>query len=152
MTVELIYWDSDAFLGWLQEEAGKVEVCGGTLERAKAGEVLIITSALTLTEVLWKKGAPRIQQDRADTLRRFFRHSYIRVRNVARGIAELAQEVVWNHSIAPKDSIHVATALDAMAPTLETFDERLLKRSGRVGTPPLLIRRPLAPEQSTLFP
>jgi hypothetical protein len=29
---EIIYWDSDAFLGWLQEEAGKVELCQGTLE------------------------------------------------------------------------------------------------------------------------
>lgn len=45
MTPEAIYWDSDAFLGWLQAEKGKVELCQGTLDRAKAGEVIIFTSA-----------------------------------------------------------------------------------------------------------
>jgi hypothetical protein len=33
MAVDLIYWDSDAYLGWLQEEPGKVELCEGTLQR-----------------------------------------------------------------------------------------------------------------------
>ena len=54
-----IYWDADAFLGWLQEEPGKVELCKGTIQRAEAGEVLIVTSALTIAEVLWRKGGPR---------------------------------------------------------------------------------------------
>ncbi|MGH7057385.1 MAG: hypothetical protein ACREFZ_05795 [Acetobacteraceae bacterium] len=52
MTVERIYWDSDAFLGWLQAEASKAELCRGTLERARAGEVAIVSSTLTLAEVL----------------------------------------------------------------------------------------------------
>jgi hypothetical protein len=60
MPVELIYWDSDAFLGWLQEEPGKVELCEGTIDRAKYGEVLIITSALTIAEVLWLRGGKLI--------------------------------------------------------------------------------------------
>jgi hypothetical protein len=33
MAAEIIYWDSDAFLGWLQAEQGKVELCAGTLKR-----------------------------------------------------------------------------------------------------------------------
>jgi hypothetical protein len=41
MPVELVYWDSDAFLGWLQAEPGKSELCAGTLKRADQGEVLI---------------------------------------------------------------------------------------------------------------
>ncbi len=52
MAVEPIYWDSDAFLGWLQAEQGKAELCAGTLRRAEAGEVVIFTSALTIAEVL----------------------------------------------------------------------------------------------------
>jgi predicted nucleic acid-binding protein len=151
MSAELIYWDSDAFLGWLQDEAGKVELCEGTLARAKAGEVLIITSSLTIAEVLWMRRAPKVSRDKADALRRFFRRSYIRVRNVTRAVAESAQDLVWDHSIKPKDAIHVATALDAKAPILETFDDGLIGKSGTVGDPSLIIRKPLPPRQAKLL-
>lgn len=147
MSVELIYWDSDAFLGLLQAEPGKAELCEGTLVRAQAGEVLIVTSALTMAEVLWMKGAPRVSKNKADILRRFFRRSHIRVRNVTRSIAEAAQDLVWNHQIKPKDAIHVATALEAKVQALETFDEDLIGKSGNVGSPPLVIRKPIAPPQ-----
>jgi predicted nucleic acid-binding protein len=149
-TIELVYWDSDAFLGWLQEETGKVNLCEGTIERAKAGEVVIVTSTLTLAEVLWMRGGPRVPEEKADKVRRFFRHSYLRLWTVTRSIAEDAQDLVWKHSIRPKDAIHVATALAARCPTLETFDEGLLKQSGTVGAPPLIIRRPIPPRQGRL--
>ncbi len=152
MAVELIYWDSDAFLGWLQEEPGKVELCDGTLHRAESGEVLILTSALTLAEVLWRRGGPVLAKDKADMLNRFFRRSYFRVRNVTRAIAEEAQQIHWNNGILPKDAVHVATALREKVPTLETFDEALLKRSGTIGSPPLIIRKPIERAQKRLFP
>jgi predicted nucleic acid-binding protein len=151
MSAELIYWDSDAFLGWLQEEAGKVDLCAGTMQRADEGDVLIVTSALTMAEVLWKRGGPPIPKDKSDTLRKFFRRSCFRVRNVTRAISEAAQDLVWNSGIKPKDAIHVATALDVGVRFLETFDEGLLGKSGKIGTPPLLIRKPIAPKQSSLI-
>jgi predicted nucleic acid-binding protein len=113
MAVEPIYWDSDAFLGWLQAEPGKSELCAGTLRRADQGEVVIFTSALTIAEVLWMRGAPMIPQEKAQIVRKFFRRSYFRVRNVTRSIAENAQDLVWMQGIKPKDAIHVSTALDA---------------------------------------
>lgn len=147
---ELIYWDTDAFLGWLQKEPDKVDLCKGTLERAKAGEVVIVTSALTIAEVLWRRGAPRLSKVKATVLRKFFRHSYIRVRALTRAIAERAQEVVWDHGIMPKDAIHVATALDAGVSILETFDSGLLKKTGSIGNSKLIIRKPIAAQQGTL--
>jgi len=150
MPVEPIYWDSDAFLGWLQAEQGKVELCAGTLRRAELGEVVIFTSALTIAEVLWMRGAPPVTKDKAEIVRKFFRRSHMRVRNVARLIAETAQDLVWDEGIRPKDAIHVATALDAHAIALETFDEGLIAKSGKVGTPPLTIRKPIASAQGTL--
>jgi len=152
MPVELIYWDSDAFLGWLQDEPGKVELCEGTIERAKRGEVLIVTSTLTIAEVLWLRGGPRIAEDKAEIVRKFFRRSYVRVRNVTRMMAENAQDLVWKHGVRPKDAIHVATAIDAKCPVLETFDDFLLKKSGVVGVPALTIRKPIPPAQTKLFP
>lgn len=55
-----IYWDSDCFLGWLQGEPGKEKLCHDTIEKAKKREVLIVTSALTLTEVLAVKKLKKI--------------------------------------------------------------------------------------------
>lgn len=151
MSAELIYWDSDAFLGWLQNEPGKAELCDGTIKRAEAGEVLIITSALTITEVLWLRGGPKVTRDKADILHRFFRRSFIRVRNVTRAVAESAQGLVWDHNIKPKDALHVATALDAKALVLETFDDGLIGKSGTVGEPPLMVRKPIPPAQTKLL-
>lgn len=150
MTVERIYWDSDVFLGWFQNEAGKVDRCEGVIQRAERGEVLIVTSTLTLAEVLWMRNQPRLSKDKADLVQKFFRRSYIRVYNVTRKIAENAQGVVWDNGIKPKDAIHVSTAINLKVDALETFDDGLLKKSGQVGEPLLKIRQPEPPAQGSL--
>ena len=150
MTVERIYWDSDVFLGWFQNEAGKVERCEGVIQRAERGEVLIVTSTLTLAEVLWMRNQPCLSKDKADLVQKFFRRSYIRVYNVTRKIAENTQSVVWDNGIKPKDAIHVSTAINLKVDALETFDEGLLKKSGQVGEPLLKIRQPEPPVQGSL--
>jgi len=152
MTVELVYWDSATFLAYFQEEAGRVEQCRGTLDRAVAGDVCIVTSALTLAECLWLRGNPQIPKNRAQIVRSFFRHSYMRVRNVTRKTSELAQELVWEHSVRPKDAIHVATAIEARVPIIETFDQSFISKTGLIGDPPLVIREPVQPTQPWLFP
>jgi predicted nucleic acid-binding protein len=151
MSIDKIYWDSDAFLGWFQNEPIKVELCSGTLKRAEEGEVVIFTSALTIAEVLWLRGAPKVPKEKSDLVRKFFRRSYFRIRNVTRRIAEDAQDLVWMEGIRPKDAIHVATAMDVAAIALETFDENLITNTGRIGSPPLEIRKPIASAQGTLL-
>lgn len=150
MTVEKIYWDSDCFLGHFQAEEGKVEKCDGVLQRAERGEVLIVTSALTLAEVLWMRGGPRLTAEKAELVQKFFRRSYIRVYNLSRKLAEAAQLHVWNDGIKPKDAIHVATAVHLGAQALETFDLQLISKSGIAGEPLLLIREPQAAAQGRL--
>ena len=54
--MEFRYWDSNAFLGWLAEEPDKIGHCRPVIEAAEAGNVRILTSALTIAEVLWIKG------------------------------------------------------------------------------------------------
>jgi predicted nucleic acid-binding protein len=149
--VEIVYWDSDCFLALFQNEKGKVELCEGTLDRADKGEVVIITSTLTLAEVLWLRGGPKLSQDKADIVRRFFRRSYIRLRNVTRVTAESAQDLVWNSDIKPKDAIHIATAIEAKANAVETFDDGLLKKSRKLGDPAVEIRKPIPPKQAKLL-
>ncbi len=92
-----------------------------------------------------------IPKNRAQIVRSFFRHSYIRVRNVTRKTSELAQDLAWDHGVRPKDAIHVATAIEANVPVIETFDQPFIGTSGQVGNPPIIIREPMSPAQGTLF-
>ncbi|WP_185969867.1 type II toxin-antitoxin system VapC family toxin [Rhizobium straminoryzae] len=142
------YWDSGVFLAWLQNEAGRIDGCRDTLDRAKAGEIVIVTSALTITEVLWTKDGPRLSEDKAEILNGFFRRSYIRVVNLDRAIAQKAQKHVWNDGVRPKDSIHLATALHLQCDVLEAFDNGLLNKNGHFGT--IVIREPQCKAQGSL--
>ncbi len=80
---------------------------------AEAGKTEIITSALTLAEVLYLRGHQPIPAADAEKLKRFFEHEYIVVNDVDRALAEEARKFVWDQGIRPKDAIHVATAIDA---------------------------------------
>ena len=55
---------------------------------------------------------------------------FIAVRNVTRAISETAREFVRSNGVAPKDAIHVATAVSSKVSTFETFD-RHRHRSAR---------------------
>ena len=147
MSLEKIYWDSVCFLGYLKEEKGKVEKCDDVLRRADRGEVLIVTSALTLTEVLHVRNKPRLPKENAELVRKCFQREQIRICNVSRKIAENAQDVVWNFDVRPRDAIHVATAIHMKVDALETFDGELIKKNQKIGNSPLTIREPQAEKQ-----
>lgn len=61
---------------------------------------------------------------------------------MTRKLAEDARDLVWDHNVALKDAIHVATALSANVAMLKTFDDGLIKKAGKIGTQPLTICRP----------
>lgn len=147
------YWDSVTFLGWLSAEPDKVPDCKPVLEAAEAGDVTIITSALTIAEVLWLKGHDKISAVHAKKIESFFRHSWIVVREVDRFIAEDSRELIWNKNVKPKDAIHLATALrqDVTLDQFDTFDTSLIKLSGTLGDPPLTVGRPNLPAKLPLF-
>ena len=142
MTLERRYWDSDCFLGWLQAEDGKIEPCRQVLNLAAKGEVEIITSALTIAEVLHIRGREPIPSDKRQQVVDFFKRSYIIPMSITRRIAEDSRELVWDHGIEPKDALHVATALSAKVDVFNTFDQPLIGKSLEVGDPKLLIEIP----------
>lgn len=141
------YWDSVTFLGWLSGEQQKVVLCQPVLEAAETGTVTLITSAITITEVIYLKGHDKIPASQAKQIEAFFRHKWIVVREVDRFIAEDARALVWDKNVKPKDAIHLATALrqDVQIDQFDTFDEGLIKHSGSLGNPPLTIGRPSLP-------
>ncbi len=145
------YWDSCVILGWLKGEQDKVAECRAGIRAAERGDIKVITSSLTLAEVLHLKGKDPVPKEDREKVRSFFENDYIALYDVDRTIAERAQDVVWDHGIAPKDAIHVATALSLSTrialEQFDTFDEGLIEHSGKIGQPALTIGRPNLPQQ-----
>ena len=141
------YWDTVCFLGILNEEPDKLDACQAVIGAAERGEVRIVTSALTIAEVLWPKGRPlELPKEKAEIVRGFCEHEWIVVRDIDRFVAERARALVWEHeALRPKDALHVATALDAGVEQFDTYDGDLIALSGQIGEPPLIIGNPNVP-------
>ncbi len=117
----------------------------GVLERANNGELKIITSAYTIAEVIYlkKKGREKINRSDSSTICRFCERDYIIPINVDRYIAEDARNLLWEYeALRPEDAMHVASAIKAGVSILDTFDDYLIKQSGKIGDPPLIIGKP----------
>ena len=142
MTLERRYWDSDCFLGWLQADDGKIEPCRQVLILAAKGDLEIITSALTIAEVLHLRGRQPIPPDKRKQVTDFFKLSYIITMSITRRIAEDSRDLVWDYGIEPKDALHVATAIKAKVDVFNTFDKALIGKSLQVGNPKLPIEAP----------
>jgi len=137
------YWDSSAFLAWLWGEPGRVDECRAVITAAEEERVVIVTSALTLAEVVKLRNHPTLPPEKEKDVRDFFRHEWIVVYELDRTTAELAREMVWAHGCPPKDSVHLATAIRAKADRMDTYDgDDLLPLSGKIGDPALAIGKP----------
>lgn len=103
-------------------------------KRPRREKILIVTSALTLAEVLALRGAKKIAP--TPKLKRtvidFFKNEYIAVQNVTREVAELARDLVWDRGIKPKDAVHVASAIVASVSFFETYDGPLIKKGKKI--------------------
>jgi predicted nucleic acid-binding protein len=148
--VERRYWDACTFLGWFNEEADKVDKCESVLKFAEIKKIHIITSALTLTEVVWLKGCPRLTDASEDMIRSFFENDFIFVRTVDRVIAEDARQLIWKHNVKPKDAIHLSTALQLKMTIFDTFDSDLIGLNEKLGNPLLRIGEPNVPYQEEM--
>ena len=150
-----VYCDANIFIGWFNREQDKVEACRGLVDASEKGQVKIITSALTLTEVIKTKGQQPLPQSKEETIKGFFEQEFVGVVNVDRRTAEFARDLIWRYPhLNPKDSIHVATAsMTEGVDVLYTFDDDLLRLDGQLGDPARRISKPDIPYQpSSLFP
>ena len=135
------------FPGLVKNESDKVDECRGVIQGCESGQLKLVTSTLTLAEVLYLKNKQKIPKQESQLIRDFFEHRYIILIALDRRIAEKAQEIFWDYDIKPKDAIHVASALFAGIKILETFDPEFLVLDGKIGTPPIQIKRPSFPYQ-----
>lgn len=142
------YWDASAFLGYINEEDGRVDDCRCLLESAANGEFKIITSAHTLTEVIKKKDHDAIGKEKEQLILDLFEPelAHIVVVNFDRFLAEKARSLIWDHGLKSVDAIHVATALQKEVPVLNTYDERMLGLNGAI--PQLAIEKPFVAQRN----
>lgn len=125
---QVVYWDSDAFLALINEDKSPAELAGcyDVWSVCEKGLLHIVTSTLTTAEVIYKKGAPKIDLEKRQLVSNFFRQDFISQKPLTREIAELARDVVWDSNIKPKDAVHVATCAYFKIRTLHSFDENLV--------------------------
>ena len=148
---DLRYWDTCCFLAWLKNEDGFADACEDVIKSGELGQCVIVTSAITLTEAYKLKGCVPVDEAARMRLQDFFSRSYIRVRNLDRFVAESAASLMHKHlSLAPKDAIHVATALRHSIPRLDTFDQKLLALAPEFAPSGMVIGVPDRLSQRTL--
>lgn len=139
-----IYWDSCTYLDFLRGGHPNQAHLRAILSDWEAGKVSLVTSTLTIAEVLFVRGvqpAVRLDASRRQDLIDLFRPTGDRrltLVELTRPIAEAARELCWDYSVRPKDAVHVASALADRCAVLHTHDGGLQKRSRQVGGNPIL--------------
>lgn len=151
MTRQIVYWDSVAFLGLLNDEPDKVSACEDVWKAGERGLITIVTSTLTVAEVIYAKGVPKLDPVKRPMVNNFFRAGHIVQKPLTRVIAELARDVVWDSSVRHKDAVHIATSAYYKIKEFHTFDGPLLNaKSIDVNGFTVSIQKPYAPRQLEL--
>ena len=145
------YWDSTCFLSVLNDE-GDAQACERILEEASRSRTEVCVSPLVQVEVVRPKGSPRpLAEKLRNKVRTFFENDYIKWRMIDRKISNDALRLCWEHSIHPRDAIHLAVAIDLKCDLLETADGNLLNLDQKIPSTSLRICRPAALGQGAMF-
>lgn len=162
------YWDSNLFSAWLQAEKrpeGEMEGLNSYVEKFDKGQLRIITSTLTITEVL---GTPNIPAGIPQQFDMFLQRPNVHKISVDAPIARMARDIRLHYlnksdefngkTISTPDAIHVATAIIYNAIAFHTFDSKgyrnslgLIPLSGDVAGHNLKIEKPLTKQVDMLL-
>lgn len=147
------YWDSNVFLAWILNEKGRAEVCEAIVRMARKDECIIVTSAITLAEVVRprQKGPLEITEEEDKRIVAFFSNPFIRFVDLSPSLAARSRVLQWRYNLHVRDAIHVVSAIAGKADVIETYDNDFKKvdRTAVPGCP--TIREPLA-KPLPLFP
>ncbi len=151
------YWDSCVFLAWLNAETGRASVVDALLRTAKAGELEIVTSVLSITEVAFVASEKQTgvlspaalaavdslwEPPAAVKLVEFHRLIAADARDLIR------QSTADGHGLKPADAIHLSTAKRAACDEFVTYDPALQKYAGAIGIP---VKEPVSDQLALEF-
>lgn len=70
-----VYWDACCFIGRIQREPDKIEELDHLASLAEAGKLLIVTSTLTIAEVLYEPNDRGEDSKNIKRISRYFEHA-----------------------------------------------------------------------------
>lgn len=161
------YWDASTWIKLISNKQDEQAVrdrwhCQQFFEEALKGERQLLTSAVTIAEVLrveTEDGVPPppMPPQVRERIEALFDEPYVVLIPLDPARAQEARNLRWRFSwLKTADAIHVASAVYAQADVLHTFDgaggqpRRMLQLDGLVGTPPLSIVVPRWEGQLTI--
>lgn len=133
MPLERRYFDSCIFVYIITDHQQFEPRCSAAIYAAEQGQFTLVTSMLTMIEVIKDQSgphtpSPEIQQKITD----FFEHDYVLMVQATRSIMVRARELCWKYgsmNLKGIDAVHLASAIYAGCTTLYTFDEKILRTS-----------------------
>lgn len=159
-----VYWDTNIFIslfnGGRSRSAAELDGLNFWADRVDEGSALVVTSTLTLAEVLEfadlsASSLSPIQYKKFETF--FYDHSRVEVIGVDIGVIRRTKEIRERHrneGLSPKltlpDAIHLATAANSKCDYLHTFDgagssKGMISFTGAfTGVPPISAPAPFA--------
>ena len=161
------YWDASTWIALLSNLQTNQAIeqrwhCKQLFQEAIDGEIQLLTSAITITEVLRGETqadayTPSVPIDIKEQIDALFNEPYIVLVPLDPARAQEARDLRWKHSwLRTVDAIHIASAIYAQADVLHTYDgsggrsRRMLQLDGQEGSPPLPIKVPFWEGQATL--
>ena len=138
----LVYWDACCFLSYLSGDPSRL-VLRRLMEDAKAGGILLVTSAISIAEVAYLApeglGRPLDQAIEAKIESMWRWVQAIRIVDTHAGIGRRARDLLrhalvhgWERNA--RDAIHLASAQQAGATTVHTYDAKWDRFSPLIGT------------------
>jgi predicted nucleic acid-binding protein len=136
------YWDSSVFLAWINGEEERTDVVDALLQSARKGEITVVTSVLTITEVAYATAESQYGTPSAGVLHRidalwdppspvtlaeFHRLIAVDARNMMR------QALPGGRRLKPPDAIHMSTAVRSRCEEILTYDPKWAAYAGELG-------------------
>lgn len=117
-----VYWDSCVFLDRLKRKPERIAILEAITDAAASGDFIIVTSSVTLAEVIKVPELGTTLPEQVTTIQAFFENPWLSVRIVDEVIARSAAEIRRSSGLKTCDSIHIATAIRYGVPILQTYD------------------------------
>lgn len=157
-TEPVYYWDSCIFLAWIKDEErtiGDMDGVREVVERVKRREAKIITSVLTITEVLESRLPAGMKSLIEGLMKRVVRVGMdIKIAKMAHDLRDYYMQrstEFGGKTLGAPDAIHLATGILNRVTEFHTFDDGgsgkslgLLPLSGNVGGHRLVVCKPQA--------
>jgi predicted nucleic acid-binding protein len=137
-----VYWDANVVLSYLNAVPERLAVIEELLRRARAKDIEIVTSALSITEVAFAQGEKdgaqldaRVEQDIDELWAPGSPIATVEFYDLiaygARGLVRQGLPQGWGF-LKPLDAIHVATAQHFAVSEFHTYDKKILRWNGHL--------------------